>query len=115
MKWVLLSLALAGISQAGLRFGCSTLSIQRLDPLVQPGSVPSAHVHQIIGGNAFNATITTKDVSADASCTTCVFSEDFSNYWTAALYFKARNGSYHKVPLYPNADLDTGITGGMTV
>lgn len=24
--------------------------------------------------------------------------EDFSNYWTANLYFKARNGSYKRVP-----------------
>jgi len=116
-KWISLALALALTApcHAGLRFGCSTLSIQRLDPLVQPGSIPSAHVHQIIGGNAFNATITEGDVSDAASCTTCVFSEDFSNYWTAVLYFRARNGTYKRVPLYPNADLDNGITGGMTI
>lgn len=43
MFWCLL-LAQAGIAQAALRFGCSSLSIQRLDPLVEPGKVPSAHV-----------------------------------------------------------------------
>lgn len=57
MKWFSLSLALAGSSQAALRFGCGTVSIQRLDPLVEPGKTPSAHVHQIVGGNAFNATM----------------------------------------------------------
>lgn len=43
MKWYLVLLQ-AGLSQAALRFGCSTVSIQRLDPLVEPGNVPSAHV-----------------------------------------------------------------------
>ena len=42
--------------------------------------------------------MTTEDVSAMADCTTCAFSEDFSNYWTANLYFKARNGTYKRVP-----------------
>ncbi len=68
-----------------LRFGCSQVVIDRLDPLVNPGAIPSPHVHQIVGGNTFNATMTTGDVSTAASCTTCAFSEDFSNYWTANL------------------------------
>jgi hypothetical protein len=33
------------------------------------------------------------------------FSLDFSNYWTAAMYFKHQNGSYKRVPIYPNAQL----------
>ncbi|KAF4624868.1 hypothetical protein G7Y89_g13304 [Cudoniella acicularis] len=115
MKWFSIAAALVGPAQAGLRFGCSTLSIQRLDPLVEPGNIPSAHVHQIVGGNGFNATITTSDVSTTANCTTCTFSEDFSNYWTAALYFKARDGRYKRVPIYANADLESGIQGGMTI
>jgi hypothetical protein len=32
---------------------------------------------------------------------------DFSNYWTAAMYFKHQNGSYKRVPIYPNAQLGT--------
>ncbi|EDU50191.1 conserved hypothetical protein [Pyrenophora tritici-repentis Pt-1C-BFP] len=105
--------ALAAPAQAALRFGCSTLSIQRLDPLVEPGKLPSAHVHQIVGGNAFNATMDT-DPSKLASCTTCTFSEDFSNYWTAAMYFKHTNGSYKRVSIMENAALPNGINGGMT-
>lgn len=115
MKWFTLASALVGTSQAALRFGCSTLSVQRLDPVVQPGYAPSAHVHQIVGGNAFNATMDPSiDVGNVATCTTCTFAEDFSNYWTALMYFKARNGSYHRVPQYANAQLE-GSTAGMTI
>ncbi len=80
-----------------LRFGCAQISIDRLDPLVNPGEVPSSHIHQIVGGNAFNASMTTGDVLSTATFTSCEFAEDFSNYWTANLYFKARNGSYKRV------------------
>lgn len=109
------ALGLAVPSQAYLRFGCATLSVQRLDPLVEPGIVPSAHLHQIVGGNAFNASMDpSEDVGNKATCTTCSFSEDFSNYWTAVMYFKARNGTYKRVPQYPNALLGN-LEGGMTI
>ncbi|CAI4213472.1 unnamed protein product [Parascedosporium putredinis] len=115
MKWAALSLALAGSTEAFLRFGCGTLSVQRLDPIVEPGVLPSAHLHQIVGGNGFNASMDPLDDPAErATCTTCSFSEDFSNYWTAVLYFKARNGTYKRVPQYPNALLGD-VEGGMTV
>jgi hypothetical protein len=42
------------------------------------------------------------DIPNLSTCTTCQFSEDFSNYWTAVLFFKAPNGSYHRVPQVPN-------------
>ncbi|KAH8889222.1 hypothetical protein GQ53DRAFT_870221 [Thozetella sp. PMI_491] len=108
-------LALISPVQAGLRFGCSSLTIQRLDPVVDPGLSPSAHVHHIVGGNAFNATMV-GDVASRATCTTCQMSEDFSNYWTAVLYFKhPTNGSYHRVPVMANGALAAGTTGGMTI
>jgi hypothetical protein len=114
MKWLSVA-ALAAPAEAFLRFGCATLSVQRLDPIVEPGVVPSAHLHQIVGGNAFNATMDpAKDPSDRATCTTCVFTEDLSNYWTAVLYFKARNGSYSRVQQYANSLLGD-IKGGMTV
>ncbi|KAI1406361.1 hypothetical protein F4819DRAFT_244825 [Hypoxylon fuscum] len=115
MKSFPIALALIAPVQAGLRFGCSSLTIQRLDPVVEPGNAPSAHVHHIVGGNAFNATMT-GDVGARATCTTCEMSEDFSNYWTAVLYFKhPTNGSYHRVPVTNNAALAPGTQGGITV
>jgi hypothetical protein len=42
------------------------------------------------------------DIAKLATCTTCSYSDDFSNYWTANLYFKARNGTYKRVPQVPN-------------
>jgi hypothetical protein len=81
-----------------LRFGCAQVVIDRLDPLVNPGQAPSPHQHQIVGGNGFNMTMTTGDVSKTASCTTCAFSKDLSNYWTANMYFKSpKNGTYKRV------------------
>jgi hypothetical protein len=65
----------------------------------------------------------TDDIGEQGSCTTCAYTEgmkhilldgflrlltlavDFSNYWTAAMYFKHQNGSYKRVPIYPNAQL----------
>ncbi|KAE8442848.1 hypothetical protein EG329_002590 [Mollisiaceae sp. DMI_Dod_QoI] len=97
-----------------IRFGCSQVVIDRIDPLVNPGQNPSPHIHQVIGGNAFNVSIPSTDVSTLATCTTCTFAEDTSNYWTANLYFKARNGSYKRVPQIANRG-NTGETGGFTV
>jgi hypothetical protein len=111
-------LALIVSVEAGLRFPCSTLTFQRLDPAGDPGSLPSTHVHHIVGGNAFNATMT-GDVGARATCTTCQMSDDFSNYWTATLYFKhPTNGSYHRVspaPVQPLLGGSDGASGGLTV
>jgi hypothetical protein len=33
-----------------LRFSCSQLVVERLDPLVNPGVAESPHLHQVIGG-----------------------------------------------------------------
>ncbi|KAH7138617.1 hypothetical protein B0J11DRAFT_555322 [Dendryphion nanum] len=99
---------------AMMRFQCSQLVFDRIDPLVQPGMAPSGHLHQIVGGNSFNASMEPikYDPSTKSSCTTCDFSEDFSNYWTANLYFKARNGSFKRVPQMVNLGLQgrEGVT-----
>jgi hypothetical protein len=78
-------------AQQMIRFGCSQLVIARLDPLVNPGLERSPHVHQIVGGNSFNATMdpATHDLVRDSTCTSCTFSEDFSNYWIAVMYYQA--------------------------
>ncbi|KAJ3502847.1 hypothetical protein NLJ89_g8703 [Agrocybe chaxingu] len=99
-----------------IRFGCSQLITERFDPLVTPGEV-SPHVHQIIGGNAFNLTMhPDNDLPKLASCTTCRFVEDKSNYWTAVMYFQHQNGSYSRVPQMANHNTGPGLqSGGMTV
>lgn len=45
------------LAQSMLRFGCSQLVIERSDPIVNPGMNPSAHTHQVVGGNSFNITV----------------------------------------------------------
>jgi hypothetical protein len=123
MFWTALSfVALVGrftVSQAQearmMRFACSQLTVERLDPLVNPGLVPSPHVHQIAGGNSFNATMVPvdHDLPSLSNCTSCTFSEDFSNYWTATLYYRARNGTFKRVEQFPNGGLKQN--GGLTV
>jgi hypothetical protein len=97
-----------------LRFQCSQLVVERLDPLVFPDTIPSPHVHQIVGGNSFKASMpaSTHDLVNASTCTSCTFSEDFSNYWTAVLYFRARNGTYKRVPQFVSENLkgEAGIT-----
>lgn len=102
-------------AQELMRFGCAQLTVDRVDPLVEPGNMPSAHMHQIIGGNSFNASMQPSDVDppTDSTCTSCTYSEDFSNYWTASVYFKARNGTYKRVPQTTNLGL--GTKAGMTI
>ncbi|KAI0405892.1 hypothetical protein F4802DRAFT_606633 [Xylaria palmicola] len=102
-------------AQELMRFGCSQLVIDQVDPLVEPGNVPSAHMHQVVGGNSFNASMTpsSHDPPKVSTCTSCTYSEDFSNYWTANLYFKARNGTYKRVPQFANLGLS--VKAGVTV
>ncbi len=90
-----------------IRFSCSQLVVGRMDPLVNPGASLSPHVHQVVGGNSFNISMdpAAHDLVKDSTCTSCTFSEDFSNYWTAVLYFRARNGTYKRVRQFPNVGL----------
>ncbi|KAL2125760.1 hypothetical protein VTI74DRAFT_2829 [Chaetomium olivicolor] len=103
-----------GFSTTMLRFGCSQIAIDRIDPLVEPGRIPSAHVHQIVGGNAFNASMPSTDISKFATCTSCTFDQDLSNYWTANVYFRARNGTFKRVPQMVN-DAIGAANAGITV
>ncbi|KAF2267360.1 hypothetical protein CC78DRAFT_614296 [Lojkania enalia] len=117
MRWTpyAFSALLAPSIHALLRFSCSQLVIERLDPLVNPGELQSPHLHQIIGGNAFNASMDPSVAPPDlATCTTCTFAEDFSNYWTAVLFFRARNGTFKRVPIKGNVGFEQS-QGGMTV
>ncbi len=69
--------------------------------LVNPGENPSPHLHQIVGGNAFNQTMdpNANDLPSTATCTSCTPIDDFSNYWTATLFF--RYGTPALLPLLP--------------
>ncbi|KAL9107990.1 MAG: hypothetical protein Q9227_007205 [Pyrenula ochraceoflavens] len=56
----------------------------------------------------------TDDPSQLSNCTTCTFSEDFSNYWTAVLYFRAPNNTLMRVPQRGNVGMEQA-NGGLTV
>jgi hypothetical protein len=102
MQWVTLAallLAERASAQQMLRFACSQLVVERTDPLVNPGMKFTPHLHQIVGGDAFNVTMDPSMDPAELSkCTSCSFNQDKSNYWTAVMFFKHKNGSYIRVP-----------------
>ena len=112
-----------GTGPTMLRFSCHQAVIDRLDPLITPGRVPSHHQHQIVGGDAFRPAMPPgADVAELATCTTCSYRDDLSNYWTANVYFRARNGSYRRVrqaannqDFFPDDHYGRRQQGGMTV
>ncbi|KAK3361497.1 hypothetical protein B0T24DRAFT_539044 [Lasiosphaeria ovina] len=122
------ALAQHGFAQTGsargsdfLRFGCSQLVVERTDPIVNPGMMPTPHMHQVVGGNSFNITMDpmTIDPPATSKCTSCKMVEDFSNYWTASIYFRSPdNGTLKRVPQMANGRLNGTLLeqdGGITV
>lgn len=54
------------------------------------------------------------DISKLAQCTSCTFDQDLSNYWTANVYYRARNGTFKRVPQMVN-DVIGAANGGITV
>ncbi|KAK0730233.1 hypothetical protein B0H67DRAFT_638760 [Lasiosphaeris hirsuta] len=104
-----------------LRFGCSQLVVERTDPIVNPGLRFSPHLHQIVGGSSFNVTMDpqTIDPPKTSKCTSCKMSEDFSNYWTASIYFQSpENGTFRRVPQMANGRQNGTLLeqeGGLTI
>lgn len=65
--------------------------------------------------NAFNVTMDPAlDIPSEASCTTCTFTEDFSNYWTPAMYFRARNGTFKRVPQMANQGFNGAVSTALS-
>lgn len=80
---------------ATMLLSCSQLVTERLDPLVNPGDPQTPHLH--------------------SSLHHVHFIEDISNYWTAVLYFKARNGTFKRVPQKGNVRFESANGGGQTL
>ncbi|KAF2748509.1 hypothetical protein M011DRAFT_400391 [Sporormia fimetaria CBS 119925] len=59
------------------------------------------------------------DPAKEASCTSCIYTEDKSNYWTASIYFRSpENGTFKRVPQMANGRLNGTLLpqeGGLTV
>ena len=76
-------------------FGSAALVHERLDPLVNPGTL-AGHVHSVIGGNAFSASMT-YETTQSSTCTSVDIIPDKSNYWVPSVYFR-KNGKFTLVP-----------------
>jgi len=63
---------------------CAPLTIQRSDPILNPG-IAGSHVHSVTGGNAFQRLMGPMD-ALKANETTCDQGIDHSNYWVPQLY-----------------------------
>ncbi|KAF9048853.1 hypothetical protein BJ165DRAFT_1064232 [Panaeolus papilionaceus] len=77
----------------------NVITVQRLDPIVNPGGI-SGHAHAVVGGSNFGASIDTAKLQA-SQCTSIPIKEDKSNYWYPQLYFQWKNGSFSSVPGNP--------------
>jgi len=98
---VVLFLALAVSAAWGLdgdtfTVNCHSLTIQRSDPIVYPG-VASAHVHSVIGGNAFRRSMSGTDATK-ATQTSCDKFIDRSNYWVPNMYHQRSDKLWEMVP-----------------
>ncbi|PMD53694.1 uncharacterized protein K444DRAFT_646623 [Hyaloscypha bicolor E] len=76
---------------ATMLLSCSQLVTERLDPYAIPPPHHSTSLHHVH------------------------FIEDISNYWTAVLYFKARNGTFKRVPQKGNVRFESANGGGQTL
>jgi hypothetical protein len=98
----LLLLAVANVSNAYWLMGLKNiLTVERMDPVVDPGEV-SGHVHTVFGGSNFRFTTSTESLR-QSECTSTPIVEDKSNYWFPHLYFEWANGSF------------TSLTGGAVI
>jgi hypothetical protein len=83
-QWASLAAAVALLNNGAvaqfnmLRFACSQLVVNLVDPLVNPGMRYTPHLHQIVGGNSFNLTMepVTYDLAKRSTCTSCRFVQD---------------------------------------
>jgi len=80
---------------------CAPLTVQRSDPIVNPG-IPGAHVHSVIGGNAFQRLMGPMD-ALKANQTTCNKALDHSNYWVPQLYHQRSDGLWEIVTFQGSA------------
>lgn len=71
------------------------ITVERLDPIVNPGAV-AGHTHGILGGSNFGMNVTTAKLR-ESECTSIPIPQDKSNYWFPLLYFQWKNGSFSSV------------------
>ena len=84
--WGLVASAIApALAQQGPYFVLGSgmgVTIQRVDPLLSAGIVPSQHVHSVVGGNAFTGSMDFA-TTQQSNCSTVQPKADKSNYVSA--------------------------------
>lgn len=90
-----LVLSMGTVVNAYWLMGASFITTERLDPIVNPGTV-SGHVHSVVGGSNFGPESST-ELLRSSECTSVPIKEDKSNYWFPHLYFQWANGSFTSV------------------
>ena len=86
---------------------CQPLTIERSDPIVSPGAA-SGHVHAVIGGTAFQRTMS-QTTAVNAKKTTCDKTLDKSNYWQPQLYHQRTDGQFELVTFQGSVSYPTLI------
>ncbi|KAH7929788.1 hypothetical protein BV22DRAFT_1001996 [Leucogyrophana mollusca] len=95
-SYLFVTLIMSGTAHAWFRVACTNPLVQeRVDPIVQPGVVPSQHVHTIHGASNFAPSATYDSVRA-SSCTSCEVTQDLSNYWFPKLYFHDKTANTYE-------------------
>jgi len=96
--FVLVSILAPLANAAGGTFtvNCHSLTIQRSDPILQPGT-PGGHLHAVIGGNAFRRSMPGMFDARSANATTCDKAKDHSNYWVPYMYHHRPDGQFEMV------------------
>ncbi|KAG9084865.1 hypothetical protein FS749_004892 [Ceratobasidium sp. UAMH 11750] len=92
MKSALASLFVAlfasGSANAWFRVACTEPLVQeRVDPMTSPTITPSQYVNTVHGASNFRGN-STYDVLRASSCTSCLVTQDLSDYWFPKLYFR---------------------------
>lgn len=96
---ILVLYATAAVAAQGGLFivHCAPLTVQRTDPIISPGGL-SSHVHAVVGGTAYDKSMTNEDARKAAN-TTCDKSLDKSNYWQPQLYHQRNDSTFELIPL----------------
>ncbi|KAG9120365.1 hypothetical protein FRC07_004171 [Ceratobasidium sp. 392] len=82
------ALLASGSANAWFRVACTDPLVQeRVDPIMSPNRTPSQHVQTVHGASNFRANAT-YDVLRASSCTSCLVTQDLSDYWFPKLYFR---------------------------
>ena len=87
--------------QTRLAISCAPMVYTRVDPLTSFNETCSDHIHLVYGNKHFRSALDfEKDMKKED--TTCIAHNDFSSYWSPALYSRDRKGVLHPVPITRN-------------